>query len=80
MTKIMKNVNSTVGAQKNCINFEPCPLCYGCRNYNSADIRCDECFEDKKMNICRTDIHTISALNMMLKNKEIIHIIGEKTR
>lgn len=70
----MKTANSSLGAQKNCINFEPCPLCYGCRNYDSADIRCDECYEEKKQNICKTYVHTNKALGLMLRHRERIHI------
>lgn len=67
-----KTRNSSLGAVKNCINFELCPFCYGCRNYSSSDLRCQECYEDnKKFNICNTEKHKGNLISKLIKKTNI---------
>lgn len=67
---MLKDWNTPLGAQMNCPNFDPCPLCFGCRSYSSSVNRCKKCYEDnKKQNICNRELHTETALSMMLKLK-----------
>lgn len=75
---MIKDWNTPLGAKKHCPNFDPCPLCFGCRNYSSAVKRCQECYEDnKKQNICNRELHTETALSMMLKLKNKTYVQGE---
>lgn len=71
----MKTITSARGARIDCPNFNPCRFCFGCRNYDASVIKCEECFlDDAKENICKTDLHTTKALNMMLKIKTTSHL------
>ena len=64
----IKTKHSARGAKINCINFHPCPLCYGCRNYDSKYIECQKCSsENQKYNICKVNFHTADKLAKMLK-------------
>lgn len=67
---------NTYGTAHNCSWYEPCPLCYGCRAYNSKYIRCQKCIEPenggKKYNICNTELHTNKVLSRMIKHEVII--------
>lgn len=72
---MIKDWNTPLGARLNCPNYDPCPLCYGCRNYDSAVVRCEHCYEkNKKANICKRELHTEEALSMMLKLKNKTYI------
>lgn len=63
-----KTKEDVYGYRENCINFKQCPLCYGCRNYNSASIKCIiNCKPDFKMNICRKDKHRSDILANFIK-------------
>lgn len=75
----MKTWNTPLGAQKNCPDFDPCPLCFGCRNYTSYRIKCKACAEeDHKKNICKRELHTEKALSLMLKAKNQVRLNQEK--
>lgn len=70
-----KTWNSPFGALINCPDFDPCHLCYGCRNYTSYRVKCEQCRRDnEKDNICKREIHTEKALFMMLKSKDKINL------
>lgn len=50
------------GNQIYCINYSKCPLCYGCRSYDSRDPECVLCKQEdtqrgKNYNICKTNLH-----------------------
>lgn len=47
-----KTQNSVRGHKIYCVNFQSCPICYGCRNFNSSDEECLICAKDKH-NLCR---------------------------
>lgn len=66
-----KNKNSSRGAQIDCINFEMCPLCYGCRNYDSLDTNCAKCLENAKQNLCNTKTHKAHLVSKMITKQEI---------
>lgn len=71
----MKTWNTPLGAQKNCPDFDPCPLCFGCRNYTEYRLKCQECYQDdKKQNLCNRTLHTEKALSLMLKAKNQVRI------
>ena len=58
---MLQNRNKTYhdvrGSKIKCINYQKCPLCYGCRRYSSIDPECRKCYEEnKKFNICNKDL------------------------
>ena len=56
--KKAKTIHDVRGSLIKCVNFQKCPLCYGCRRYSSIDPDCKICLEqNKKNNICNKDIH-----------------------
>lgn len=67
-----KKVEDVRGYAISCINFESCPLCYGCRNFSSQDSECWTCNnENKKINICKTDIHKPHLVDKMISRNQI---------
>lgn len=66
-----RNRNSARGAQIDCINFEMCPLCYGCRNFNNLDKTCLICEEDSKNNLCNTKSHKAHLVGRMITKQKI---------
>lgn len=76
---MIKTPNSALGARRNCPNFDPCPLCFGCRSYDSAVVKCGLCYEeDRKANICNRELHTEKALAVMLQMKNKTYIKEKK--
>lgn len=73
----IKTKYSALGAQINCPNFYPCPLCYGCRNYNESMMMCQICKEDNlKYNTCKTSLHKPDILSKMLNSNNKINVKG----
>lgn len=71
--KKAKTVHDVRGSKINCLNFIKCPLCYGCRNYNSQDPDCQICLsENKKMNLCNTQLHRSDLISKMITKNNII--------
>ena len=85
---VAKQPNKVRGNIIQCVNFQMCPLCYGCRNYDSRLEECQECFEDgirpgekRNYNVCNTDLHESWKVNRMIckntikidKNTELIN-------
>lgn len=67
-----KTVNDVRGARERCINFQSCPLCYGCRRYSSSDSDCQQCLlENKKFNICNKDLHKDDIVAKMITKNNI---------
>ena len=67
-----KTKNDARGAQINCINFQLCPFCYGCRNYRSDDLECQICkTENAKKNICNVEKHKESLISKMIIKPKI---------
>lgn len=67
----MKTIEGVEGFKKNCPNYEPCPLCYGCRAYDASYYECAQCAKNKQ-NICDRKRHTDRALNKMYGKKEVL--------
>ena len=68
-----KQPNKVRGNIIQCVNFQMCHLCYGCRNYDSRLEECQECFEDGKRpeqnrnyNVCNTKLHESWKVNRMV--------------
>ena len=68
-----KQPNKVRGNVIQCVNFQMCPLCYGCRNYDSRLEECQECWEDGKRpgqnrnyNVCNTKLHESWKVNRMV--------------
>ena len=67
-----KTVADTEGYKSNCPHFDPCPLCYGCRNYGYYINKCDErCGRNKKFNACDKTKHTPRILSRMIQRQRI---------
>lgn len=72
-----KQYSSVRGARSRCINYTGCPLCYGCRAYDSRDPECVECkLEDdrrgKFYNICNKELHEAWKINKIISKNKII--------
>jgi len=68
-----KNPNDVRGMRISCPSFEQCPLCYGCRNFNSKYDDCRKCqSENAKQNICKTDRHRPDLLEKMIMKEKIV--------
>ena len=68
-----KQPNKVRGNIIQCVNFQMCPLCYGCRNYDSRLEECQECWEDgirsgqnRNYNVCNTKLHESWKVNRMV--------------
>ena len=69
----MKTKYDTQGYKLNCPDYNPCPLCYGCRNFDSSRIRCQNRCEttNPKHNICDKKKHTEKGLSLMIKRPNL---------
>lgn len=67
-----KTRHSVWGAQHGCVNYQECPLCYGCRAYDSSYVKCQHCAEDMKKNVCDRKKHTDKALAIMIQRPVIV--------
>ena len=69
--KLAKQPNLVRGNQIQCINFQMCPICYGCRAYDSRLEDCRDCFSEgidnssRNYNVCNTDLHESWKINKM---------------
>lgn len=70
--KRAKTIHDVRGYQVNCINFQKCPLCYGCRRYSSIDPECQICLLNKKQNICNKDLHRDDLVSKMITKSVIM--------
>jgi|GEM_PF-1478689 hypothetical protein len=68
-----KTVHDVRGSRINCVNFQKCPLCYGCRRYSSIDPECRICLlENKKQNICNVNLHRDEVTAKMITKGNIL--------
>ena len=68
----IKTFQSTAGYKADCPDYNPCPLCYGCRNYDSSYYKCVmTCGGNAKYNTCDTHKHNDKALNLMIKPAKV---------
>ena len=70
----MKSPQDVYGWQTQCPNFEQCPLCYGCRNYDKNVIKCEvHCGANTKTNVCNTAKHKEKLIAKFI-TKEVIKL------
>ena len=68
----MKKKQDVSGYINRCPEYEACPLCYGCRKYDSSMIRCITfCGRDKAKNVCNAKRHKAELVAKMLSSKTI---------
>lgn len=55
-----KTKQEVYGYKYDCFYYDPCPICYGCRNYHAyCHSRCDiHCGVDMRKNVCTSKLHT----------------------
>lgn len=70
-----KSKYDTRGWQINCKDYTPCPLCYGCRSYDSKYIKCEGC--DNKTDKCNVELHTEKNIALMIP-REVIDLDKDK--
>lgn len=62
-----KKPSDVRGVRIACPMFEQCPLCYGCRAFDSTYEECRKCEdENKKQNVCNTHKHRSDLLARMI--------------
>ena len=67
-----KTPKDTAGYQGNCPDYDPCPLCYGCRNAGLYPFTCDAlCSGNAKINICNRELHTSANIGRMVRRQVI---------
>lgn len=59
-----------------CPRFIQCPLCYGCRAYDSANLECTQCEENRKRDICNKQLHTDEVVSRFI-TKNVTELEGE---
>ena len=68
-----KSVQKVYGYIRGCPNFEPCPLCYGCRAYDPKYVACENCRQaGEKYHLCNTAKHKSHLLDKMIQREVII--------
>lgn len=72
----VKQYSSVRGNKIRCINYSGCPMCYGCRAYDSRDPECVECKQEdlimgKNYNICNKDLHESWKINKLISKNKI---------
>lgn len=75
MNKI-KQPSDVRGSKIKCINYQMCPVCYGCRSYNSRDNECIECKKEddvrgKNYNLCNKELHESWKINKLISKTKI---------
>lgn len=67
-----KQPNLVKGNKIQCINYQQCPICYGCRAYDSRDPECKVCWDEgidgskRNFNVCNKKNHETWKLNKMI--------------
>lgn len=75
--KLPKQPNQVRGNKIGCINFQMCPLCYGCRAYDDRDEDCIICKTEgndgskRNFNVCNKNIHESWKVNKMISKVKI---------
>ena len=78
----MKTKNDVMGYKTGCFYYDPCPLCYGCRNYhvyghNRCEDRCAASALEKKKKVCITKkLHNEQNFAKMISRPEPVVIGG----
>lgn len=68
----LKTKESVKGAKINCPNYDPCPLCYGCRAYDASYYKCITECRNSKRDVCNTHKHNDRALNLMIRPPVVV--------
>ena len=64
----MTNRYKVKGFKNNCPNFNPCPVCYKCRNYDPSYYKCaTQCSNEH----CNTSKHTDQKVGFLIKPQTI---------
>ena len=71
-----KQPSDVRGNKIKCINYQMCPVCYGCRAYDSRDPECFECkAEDdafnKRYNLCNKELHEPWKINKLISKTKV---------
>lgn len=67
-----KSPHSVKGWQMNCANYEPCPLCYGCRRFDSKFVKCvNQCGQNERYDTCNGQRHRPALLSRMVLRERI---------
>ena len=67
-----KTIRDTEGYKNDCPGYDPCPLCYGCRNAGMYPNRCDTlCMGNSKKNTCNVELHTSKNIGKMVRRQQI---------
>lgn len=74
----MKQPADVRGNKIGCINYQMCPLCYGCRAYDSRDIECSECQQadaqrGRYFNVCNKELHEEWKVNKII-TKNVVEV------
>lgn len=72
----MKQPADVRGNKIACINYQMCPLCYGCRAYDSRDAECNECQQadaqrGRYFNICNKELHEEWKVNKIISKNTV---------
>lgn len=64
-----RNKYETAGWRESCFYYDPCPICYGCRNYHTyCHSRCDFlCGDNLRKNVCTSKLHTPENFAKMIR-------------
>ena len=67
-----KTIRDTKGYKYDCPYYDPCSLCFGCRNAGIYPGRCDTlCMDNPKQNICNRELHTTKNISKMVRRPSI---------
>ena len=72
----IKQASLVRGNKIACINYQMCPVCYGCRAYDSRDEDCIICKNEdakrgKKYNLCNKELHEEWKINKLITKTTI---------
>ena len=71
-----KKPSDVLGFVSHCPNFVQCPVCYGCRAYDSSSLECQKCLNNKKQNICNKKLHRADLVSKLI-TKTVVRIENE---
>lgn len=52
-----QKIQDVKGYNINCFYYDPCPICFGCRAFDSTLLCSDRCGGDIKTNVCSSNLH-----------------------
>ncbi len=66
--------DKVAGYREGCFYYDPCPICFGCRNYRTyCNSKCEiHCDEDKKNNVCKNEKHNPSNFEKLIMRPKIV--------